>query len=93
MFFKRKQVQRPQGPRVRVELVEYIDNETAKKHWDVRCHTRGFSGLVSMHSITDDYGFQDYEEAQKAYHRRLAIERGELKVGLSRYTLAEAEVP
>jgi hypothetical protein len=93
MFFKRKQQVRPQGPRVRIELVEYINMETAKKHWDVRCHTRGVSGFVHTHSITDDYGFEDYEEAQKAYHRRLAIERGELKVGLSRYTLAEAEIP
>jgi hypothetical protein len=94
MFFRRKQPQQPEsGPRIRIELVEYIDQETGKKHWDVRKHHRfPVSGWI-FHSLTDDYGFDDIEKARAAYTRQLAIERGELKVGMAKYTIAEVEIP
>jgi len=77
---------------VRIELVEYLDNETGHKHWDVKIGRRGSFALRTS-SITDDYGFKDRDSAVAAYTRLLAIERGELKVGLSFYTIAEAEIP
>lgn len=85
-FFNRKESHPPvpQPQRTALALVEYQDHETGNKHWDVKLNDR---------SITDDYGFRSLDEAKAAYVRRLAIERGEIRIGFSQYTIEEILLP
>jgi hypothetical protein len=93
-WFNRKQARpAPQGPRCVIRLVEYVDQESGVKHWDVLKRYRCEYGLQSTISMTDDYGYKTYSEALAAYQRYLAIERGEIKVGYAKYTVAEAHIP
>lgn len=83
-LFRPEEPVKPVKPQKTVRLVEYLDYSTGKKHWDV---------FFERMSITDDYGFSSLEEARAAYVRKLAIERGEIKVGLSKVILEEAMIP
>ena len=72
-----------QSPKSSIELVQYEDMETGWMQWDVHRNGR---------SVTDDYCIESLEVAQKLYQRTLAIERGEIKVGPSKTTLAKEVV-